>query len=395
MATVNGPDPELWVCISALWHRRFIEDALHFVGLPEGSRVRLRYRKPYVSPEVWNRVERNDVLKPVQVLFTVAATNSWGEDQFAPLRVAKVVGVQIQGNLLVVDCAVGGFVVENPIGSAWQELALELRNLPSNVSGVQRGDGWFVQGARRRPGALRFEVTVSAWERAADRLLEAHRMSLGSSAGETPLPFAYLIHDLPVDVGRRLRGSGQLEMESGATLELDIHTLAWSPEGRGIRNPLGEVRLDVSSEHARVITSKRVRVDSRRDVKRLRIEASPLFRSANGHVAVLVTQFEPARAQPTADALGTAESYGPAEALVGASDRREIVVARYDLGLHVGRWMPRWASLLVALAAAVASFKMPESSKSLAAGDFVVPTLVFVLLTAGLMLGLRGGPGKQ
>lgn len=365
-----APRDCVWLFITTLYHRRFIEDAIHVVGLPPGSHVRLRYRQSYIDNELWEGIKNEGYSGDSTALIAIAATVSVSGESFVhPVRKATITSARCEGSVMVVDVVLREFLFNLPSSSNsfWTECQLIARNLPSHFGGGVRS-GVFLQRLRSPPQALSAAYGVAAWEKTAFAFFEIAERSGGASM----VPFLYYVTEPTRSVRLRISKRGMLSLEAGCTVTLEVHTIV-GPAPGSFKNALGEILLDLSHPAATFLSSRRFRVDSRRDVKAIQLVSPPVFRRAHGHLSVRMVVFE----------------YGDegAETLKAGEDRAEVVVSRYDYPLRVGRWIPTAASILVAAAAALAAYK--PSSDPTSWRSFVLPGFVFLFAVIGLMLGLR------
>lgn len=311
------------ICMTTLGHRRFVDDAVQVVGLPHGSCLLLRYRKRYVAPELWELAKEDDIEQWHALV--VLASDAGGEASFEPLRVGRICRRSIEGEILTLEIALAGFAADGTY--VWPGVASSAKSLPIGEDGKLDRTGHYAQMLRSFPVNVIVDEGISAWERAATSFFKMDEAR--------NVPFLYFMQGRSLAF-ERYRQSGRLVAESGSKLEWNVHTLS-APQPTTIVSPLGEVLVEVSCQSARMVTSRRVRVDSQRDVKRMELSCDAVFRAVSGHLSVKVVVFQ---ADPAV--------------LTCASDRNPLSLSRYDIPLRVGRVLPNIASLAAAVAAAVA-----------------------------------------
>jgi len=376
-----GKSDRAWLCLTTLHHRRFIEDAIHVVGLPPGAHVRLRYRRQYIDDALWLEVADNLPVERELALVTLAATNKAGENEVAPLRIGRIVAARCEGSLLTVDIALREFVYEvYPMGTFYDEIKGLARNLPNRFG--SKTTGTFVQRLPVPPESLVAGSGVAAWERAADTFfrIDTTTINTDKDVKHRAIPFLYYIAPRFSKMSSGITGRGELHVEAGSTTRFDIHTIA-APVAGKIRNPLGEVHCDLAHPAATFVSSRRVRIDSRRDLRTVSVSTTALFRRKYGHFSVRTVYFdyEDGESDDSDTSSGT-------DSIASADGRTEVVAARYDFPMAVGRLMPWIASLLVAAAGAVATYKAPKGSDL----EVFKPIAVFILALLGLVSGWRG-----
>ncbi|EGH70932.1 hypothetical protein PSYAR_10259 [Pseudomonas syringae pv. aceris str. M302273] len=228
------------------------------------------------------------------------------------------------------------------------------------------------------PKELSANSTVKGWEKVAATFFEIDN-AIKSKASESLVPFLYHIKKLNDKETKKLEKRGQLFIKMGSKFDIDIHTIA-RPTGQAIRNPLGEIIIDLSHTAASFISSRRVRVDSSRDVKTIGLTTTPLFSNADGHLSIRMNIFK------NEETDASAVDGSPASKLISASKRTELTLARYDFPLRVGGIRPLLASGLIAGAAALSVYKFSTQGE-FKVQDALIPGIVFILTFFGLSLG--------
>ncbi|EKJ8727511.1 hypothetical protein N1E22_29050 [Pseudomonas aeruginosa] len=372
---------QVWVCLTSLHHRRFIEDVLHVIGMPMGARVRLRYRKQYVSNQLWGEVASGR-FPCSHVLIALGGTSAAGSSLAIPLRRGEVASAEVQGSVLVVDVLLEDFVFEqNANGRFYDELKLVGKDIPLTFGSSGRG-GCYLQKLDAPLTALSSNKDVSGWEKVSEAFWGIDALVGGKTA--TGVPFLFYIN--PKDKTKsKISWGGRLTLEMARSYYFDVHTISRNG-GEAFKNPIGEVVFEFSNSAASFISSRRVRVDSRRDVKTVGISTAPIFKVEDGHVSIRTISFEYGSADPGKQ--GDAVLNEVISLILPSKERKEAVLARYDFPLRIGRFMPHIASLLLGVAAGFAVFKL-SSSGTITAWDFLAPLIVGVLSYGGLSLGLK------
>lgn len=351
-----GPSGRTLLCITTLSHRRFIDDVVQVVGLPYGSHLLLRYRKRYVEPDLWNAVKGDDGRKWYALIVLGAEIS--GDTCFEPLRVGRINRFSIEGEILTLEIALGGFAADGSY--VWPGVASMAKALPTTFTIQGDRSGRYLQALSECPSNVIVDESVEAWERAADAFFKLDI--------EGKVPYLYLMQSQS-EAFQRYRQSGELVVESGTKLAWNIHTKC-APIQNAIVNPLGEVLLEVSCQPMRMVTSRRIRIDSRRDVRRMEIACDAVFRTVSGHLSVKIVVF---RADPSKTTC--------------VSERDPVSLSRYDIPIRAGRVLPAIASLAAAVAAAVAILDKSGWDGWANAAAIGAGVLVFL----SLQFGFRGG----
>lgn len=370
---------EVLLCLTTLRHRRYVEDVINLVGLPLGARVRLRYRKNYVSKHVLQRIDTGG-LRDRQVLVSLGASTATEVCRIVPMRSGHVVHAMQQGDLLSLDVALDAFLFEsNPGGHFGAEIGTFGLEMPQHFRSDAKAPGMYVNLVNKPITTLLAGLDVAAWEIVAKRVLELDDILHAKSPC---IPFAYMLSSLPNHVQRHLNRTGDLIIESGSRVSFDLHSLARS-EGAIFRSPIGEIVLELSHASASFATSRRLRVDSARDVKQIQLNGASLFRRTRGHLSLRVVAFQTVEREQEPACF---------ERAVAKDDRVEAVLARYDLPLIIGKFRPALTSLLLALSSAALAWDAPPGG-GVTLASVVVPGLVGLLAFLALALGFwKDGP---
>jgi len=368
------PGERVWLCLTTLHHRRFIEDAIHAVSLPHGTHLRLRYRRQYIDTSLWDDVHAHGSTDNAFALIALGATSNDKRNVVHPLRKARIAAARCEGSVLVIDVILCEFLFNLTTSgdSFWSEVQLIGRDLPTAFGAAARG-GTYLQQLPSVPQALSASTSVESWEATATAFFDVATAASAPDGPSAVVPFLYHIAKPSRPLRSRLTEQGTLDLEAGCSMALEVHTMA-GPAPGAFRNALGEVFFELSHPAATFSSSRRVRVDSRRDVRAVKITSPALFRRAHGHLSARMVIFDNGDDDDTLS-------------LISSKKREETVVSRYDYPLQVGRWTPGLASLLVAIAAGLAAFKPPAHLDGWHA--YIIPALVFVFALLGLMLGLR------
>lgn len=284
--------------------------------------------------------------------------------------------------MLILDIVLDDFVIDLIPGmSLWNEVLQNDANLPTSFGPTPQA-GVYLHELPAAPERLSASRSIEGWERGAQAFFEvAAAEAAGAGGAPTKVPFLYFVAPPPQHWYWRLSDEGVMDLEAGRSLTLEVHTVT-DPAAGVLHNPVGEVLFELSHLAATFSSSRRVRVDSRRDVRAVRIATPALFRRAYGHLSVRTVVF----VSPGGDEAGPGARERSA---ISAKKRDESVMARYDFPLGVGRGTPVLASLLVSLAAGVATFKAPADGSATTWASLAVPALVALLAFGGLLLGLR------
>lgn len=388
----------VWLCLTSLWHRRFVEDVIHVVGMPSGTRVRLRYRKEYVEDALWKRALNREAQCKVIVLIALLDAQAVAPPEATPLRCSRLISIGCQGSIMVLDLALDDFIIASPDRNAfWNEAIKKGRNFPGAGVCGEPPTGHFLQELRTAPTSIQRDGSIQAWESVAESVFSIDDHVNGTGR-QRHILFLYFVAGLNKELKRSLARHGGLVREGGLPFSLDIHTITRKGTGK-ILKPLGEICLEVSHPIAKFITSRRIRIDSRRDVKTIQLSTSAVFRRTYGHLSVRSVYFEypPPDVDDTPCATTRPKNNPPSvdrpdahsTPMKGANRREETIIARYDFLLVIGRILPWVACATVALAAATAVYEVPDDRATQLA-DFVHPSVVFLLAFVGLVIGLRG-----
>lgn len=370
-------EEKIILCATSLHHRRYIEDIIHVIGLPAGSHVRLRYRKPYVERAYWDMLNAKTLSSSLKALIAVSGVTKDGTPTVTPLRKGTIVSARCEGDLAIIDISLQEYIFTNHFDANFYEsLTAIAKQLPNGKA----SSGLYLQPLPTPPNDLLKDSTVKGWEKVASSFFEIENTQSREPTASL-VPFLYHIRKLGNTEEQKLQKTGQLFISMGDKCDIEIHTMA-RPTGTAIQNPLGEIVLELSHTAADFISSRRVRVDSSRDVKSIGLITTPLFSNADGHLSIRMNIF----AHGDSDSKNT-EGGISKTLLIPASKRTELALARYDFPLRVGGVRPAIACALIAGAAALSVYKFTTQGE-FNIQDAVIPGVVFTLTFLGLSLGI-------
>jgi len=283
------------------------------------------------------------------------------------------------------DVALEDFLFESSgEGELYKKLESQCRSLPKSLSKSKASKGKYLQRIETKSLELMSDSSVVGWEKTAAAFFEidsAH--SPGQPNLESQLPFLYFLKQLAPKSSNLLKKDGCLVLEMGSQTEFEIHTIS-RPSTKSISNPLGEIMLDLSHSAASFTSTRRVRVDSSRDVKSVGISTFPLFRTTDGHISVRTVLFKYESDEGDDESIAVRDASGT---ILPTAKRTETVVARFDVPLKIGKLRPFIASLLIAGATSLSVYKF-SSQGEFKVIDLMIPTVVFIFTLAGLSMGL-------
>jgi len=314
-----------------------------------------------VSADLWAAVTEEH-LASWNALVVLAADVD-GLDRFEPLRTGKVGKMAISGEILTIEVSLAGYAAEGDY--VWPGIAQAAKNLPIALSGDSAVTGHFLQELPSCPTNVIVDDSVDAWERAADAFFALDIKGY--------VPFLFMMEGGSEKAFGRYKKTGELVVESGGRLRWSVHTKC-SPRTKGIKNPLGEVIFDVSCPPMRMVTSRRIRADSRRDVRQMRLASDAVFRTVPGHLSVRLITFEASSAD-----------------VENASARNPVTLARYDVPVRAGYILPTIASLAAAIATVAA---MLDRANWQDWANLLVAGGAGLLVFLSLRYGFRGGSGS-
>lgn len=391
----------MWLLLTTLHHRRFVEDIANILALPAGAILQMRYASKYCGiPFSDNQIFASDEISqnPETLGYSADALIALGypskkNDCIAPLRLCKILSFSKSGSLIIFEVELGEFTsLPNALNDIRDNLStLDYNNLPSGFSpNVSSGSpGLFVQQLANKPNCLiPHRNAIDGWEKAATVVFEAINSFNSTCLTEDRKISISFLHHLEIRPNALRTGqilNNSIVIESGLHADMTLHCLTDIYNKSPITAPLGEVILELSNPAVSFNTSKRLRVDSRRDSKRIKLSGSANFRGIHGHISLMSVHFyykeeELKASQEMADALQ----------FKGKADRTEVVFARADIPLTVGRYVPAGAALTTATAVMMAGI----TGRSKDGLDDAIPNsllgpLIFLITLLGLILGFR------
>lgn len=184
-----------WLCLTTMHHRRFLEDVIHIIGMPKGTHIRLRYRKPYVDPVLWHRVSTSATRDNEIAIVVLAGSDISGSISAAPIRAGSVVSARCEGELLILDLVLEDFIFENsPKGDLYKKIDSHGRSLPKSLSKDQASKGIYLQTIDTNNLGLTADNSVKGWEKTAAVFFQNRRSAkhnIREYRKPSPLPLLY------------------------------------------------------------------------------------------------------------------------------------------------------------------------------------------------------------
>ena len=384
------------LCCSTTRHRRFIDDLVSTMSLPNGSRVRLRYGDDVCDPEVRRLGEMCDEVPSgtMALIAHVRFEDEGGKAKFLPLRIGEVVELRTEGSATYLEIELRDFV-EQPDGTEFAQSLLPLASLtlPYKPAADRKPIGFFCQRLKAGP-ALISSANTLCWERIATNFLAAID---GSNAD---FPFLFRIEV----VRRRRRRSvalrnGILIAPAVAELEIHVRTLTdRSSSGSIIPRPIGSLELRVDHPECRLSSGTRLPIDTTRNLLIARMATTISLRPAYGAIVVTASRSDdqasattPVPAVPEGPPTKPGNPTTTVSPTVPPEPVDQVIV---ELPILVGRPVSRiLAAGLIALAVAAHAFEIDQFTEH---KELVLLKAGFILVAAliALLLGMRPQGGN-
>ncbi|WP_146095354.1 hypothetical protein [Xanthomonas arboricola] len=313
-----------------------------------------------MSPELWDAVLSGDHME-LHALVVFAGSDSRNVDSFKPIRTGRVSEIEISGEMLMLELSLGGFSPDH-YGTAWEQISFIAKNAPGDFAKAGPKTGFFLQVLESVPTNVCVNESVEAWENVADAFFQIDRVG--------HVPFLYLMDGATDPAFGRMRSSGELIVESGANMSWNIHTKS-APVIGSIVRPIGEIFVDAACQPMKMLTSRRVRIDSQRDMRRMSLSCAAGFRATGGHLSVRVVIFK---------------YKDDSQEVQGPANRDAVTLSRHDVPVRAGRMLPLLASVAAAAAAGIAVADRASLNKL----NVALPLLTALAVFLSLIIGFRG-----
>lgn len=365
------------LCCCSTRHRRFVDDLVHVMALPTGSRVRLRYGDDVCDPQL--RLIGYIPSPPISGMRALIAHVDFGEvdAHLLPLRTGSVVDLQTVGSVTFLEVELGEFVEER-VGLPFREVlekAATLR-LPGPGEDDKEPDGYFCQLLTSHPD-LTYGSDTEIWERIGARFLKAI-----SSDAHAAFPFVFNINIL----GARTRKSvatkrGAVVTPAFSRSELHIRTLTnESSFGSIIDEPIGEISITTSHPEVRLSSDTDLPIDTTRNLLIAGLTARVGIRPAYGALAITARRRRFRDVEPTHEEDATTTKREPVQ---------KITV---ELPVVVGRNWLRIAGILV-ISIGIAAHALDIENGAITAEALWKSAAVLAAAFVALWMGLKPQSG--
>ena len=363
------------LCCSSTRHRRFIDNLMQVMALPEGGRIRLRYGNKHCDPLVQRM--GTEEFRSRDTLVIIAHVRFVDRDgRFLPLRSGKLLEIKTEGSMTYLDVELHDFVQEIQGQSFSDEIGqLATHPLPNNPEGAPAPEGTFCQLLSAPPIMTTASGSI-LWEKVAEDFLEAIK---GSNA-EFPFLFHLDILERTSSGTRKVPFSrGLLVAPSISRIEIQMRTLVdKSLFNRFIDRPVGTIEIGVEHPELSLISRNTLQIDTTRNLMTSGISAKLGLRPAYGTITVTSRRGSDLKLETGVD----------------LEDRRlpdEIVI---EIPVSVGGRLRRWsAAAALAFAAAAHKFDL-RALDSEPYGVVAQAACVFVGVLAALWLGFKPQSGS-
>lgn len=331
--------------------------------MPAGARLPFRYSLRYVAQGLHDRIKDGTLVGTDACLCFLETSDKNATPEIAPVRAAKVVRTEVQGDFCVLEFALSGFAYAKDVGAFNRQIRTQSGNLPVWDATKTKVTGHFCEEVRNNGLPLKVDATTEEWQKICQILVKYPAYQGEPMFYRLEGVFAADSHvAVPcTDATLSLR-SGQL---------YDVRLLHYSPEkiqfaSRPENKDLNWLTADADEKVLTFVGTRALAVDSDYDRKTMRFRAAVTSTPLDARLSL---------------------SRRPA----GATKPEE---ATWDFDLHA-RIKPAWVrlvgiGLLVGIPIAAQGVLLALSNEKLVNREIVAGIAAFLGLATGVLATIFG-----
>jgi hypothetical protein len=265
----------VYVCLSSGSRARYRRDIVRTLALPPSAWIQFRYSRSWIDPAIALLLDGgakalHSLRGATALIAYVDQSDDSREPEVVPCRIAKVIDASALGSTVTVSLELGAFAVTDDLvkfNSALQSVVGD--KLPTWTDGKVSGTYWLDIGEHDL--RLRRSVNLADWEQIVTEL--ATRRDF------TDEKFFYAVEGL-IDVGSNTRVRARKNLyKLDPNREYDLRIYHFHPsEG----DPESYLRVTSSEDAVSTAMAPEVLIDSRYDLKRLRLATSRTVSKKHG-----------------------------------------------------------------------------------------------------------------
>lgn len=385
-----GGKQQTVLCCSSTRHRRFIDDLVNVMALPDGCRVRLRYGKKHCDDVVRAMGEQPSVANISILIAHVRFVD--GKAHFLPLRTGRLVEIKTQGTVTYLDVELKDFVQGLPAQSFADALqSSATKPLPHIPADDDVPSGAFCQLLDHPPPMTTGSGSL-LWEQVAESFLDAIK---GSSA---EFPYVYQVEVLERTSSGTRRvpiRAGMLLAPSISRIEIQIRTLVdRSLFNTVIDRPVGTIKVAVEHPELSLISRDTLCIDTTRNLMTSRLTAKLGIRAAYGSLTIAANRSKELESPPGGRDAAAADEQKQEDATPTTPAKRVVDEIITELPVTVGRSWVRWGAA-IALAFAAAAHKFDLRAYDVKPDEvWIQAVAVFFGVLVALWLGVKPQSGS-
>jgi hypothetical protein len=263
------------ICLSSGSRHRYRQDILRAIAMPEKSHLQFRYGRDLVSPEIVDAFEKNKLGEPECLIAFVDQSEPQLPPVIVPCRTGKIIDVQQHGSTYTLTIEVGRFAhaADLPTFNNGIRNMLDKRLPYWGETKGERPKGFYWLSLSGTGQPLVENSALTTWEAIVSQLAERREF-----AEESLFFNIYSIER----VGRKdVAGftAGKLKLLPGREYELKLYHFHPS------KTAAGKLRFTLSPNTSPESGSEAI-LDSRYDLKRLRVKTSLVPRAEGGMISI-------------------------------------------------------------------------------------------------------------
>jgi len=265
----------MFICLSSGASRRYRQDILRAIAMPKGSQLQFRYDSTWIAPKIRDLLSKGNVSGIASLIAYIDQHDNTKPPEIIPCRFATLTEVAIHGRTCSLILALEEFSYSQNLDAFNKEMrAASGDTLPTwQPDGTIKGHYWFETG--QDPVTVVKSLKLTEWENIVAQIADR--------ADFVDENCFYTIEGLyPVGTETAIcQKDGYYELNSGGEYEARIYHFHPKKASEGTR-----LSLATSSQWLTFTTNPELILDSRYDLKRVRLKTGRPLEPENAVLAI-------------------------------------------------------------------------------------------------------------
>ncbi len=281
------------ICLSSAARPRYRQDIIRAVAIPSGGKVSFRYDRKWISPSVLQKIEEKALVEQPALICFVDQQDTSRQPILVPCRFAEFGEIDRPGSTVSLQLVLGDFAYAEDLEAFNRQIRASSGDLvpTCDAKGDISGTYWFEVSQQITTAVKTTEL--ADWEQLVTQLAEFPDFGIDRE------PFFFYVKGLYRATDREpvKMKSGAYNLSPGAEYEIQIYH--FHPKSSPVQASTW-LRLDADSSAVRLPAGNLAAVDSRYDLKRIRVMTDTAVFKEEGGIHIYRVDGNP-QADPAVD----------------------------------------------------------------------------------------------